>query len=129
MSKRILILLAVILMATGCGRGVKQTPVPSSQVPNLEVPADLLSRDVAMLPQPESGARTDLLSNHVDVAKLYHALGIDFTALVCAITGQQGITINGAKSVRPKGCEARAFRDVKAIVKTVDKSAGPSDGG
>jgi hypothetical protein len=81
-------------------------PALSSQVPDLSIPADLLSRDVEALPQPASGKRSDLVTNHVEVAHAYHALGIDFTALVCAVTGQQGITINGAKPQRPPQCRA-----------------------
>lgn len=133
MCKRILILLVVTLTAMGCARGVKPMPAPSSMVPDLSIPADLLVGDVEALPQPDSGKRSDLVANHIDVARAFHTLAIDFTALVCAITGQRGVTINGAPPVQPQGCEARAFRDVKAIIGPVDKSnlnaTGPSGGG
>lgn len=120
MCKRILILAAVTLMVTACAHGVKRTPAPSSQVPNLEIPADLLTGEVPALPQPDSGARSDLLTNHVEVAKAYHVLGIDLLSLVCAITGQRGVTINGAAPVQPQACEARGVRAPKAIAQPVD---------
>lgn len=104
MCKRILMLLCVTLTVTACAHGVKQTPAPSSQVPNVDIPADLLARKPQAIPDPASGSRSDLLSNHVQAMGIHHALAIDFTALVCAITGQQGITINGKAPARPAWC-------------------------
>lgn len=128
MCKRILILLAATLMATACAHGVKQTPAPFSQVPNLDIPADLLTGQVQALPQPANGSRSELLTNHVEVARRYHVMGIDFASLVCAITGQQGITVNGARPMRPTWCDDVLRERAQRASQPVDKSVeGPVD--
>lgn len=104
MHKRILVLSLVALMATGCAHGVKPTPAPMDSKPNLSISADLLTGKTNDLPQPNSGEWGDLLMNHVAVAKAYDALRIDYVSLVCAITGQQGVTINGLPPVQPAQC-------------------------
>lgn len=71
----------------------------------MSIPADLLATDPAALPQPADGSRVALLSNHVQVAGMYHALADDFRALVCAVTGQAGVLVNGAEPMRPEWCE------------------------
>ena len=102
MCKRILILLAVILMATGCAHGARQTQ--ASSPPNLQIAPGLLRLPADELPQPENGSRSALLGNHVQAAREYHRLRIDYRGLVCSVTGQGGITINGLPPRRPDGC-------------------------
>ena len=103
MSTRTLTLSAAACLLTACASGMKQAPAPL--VPNLEVPADLLSSDPAPLPALTDPTPSGMLATHVQGAQQYHALAIDFRSLVCAITGQRGYTVNGAAPVRPTWCE------------------------
>jgi len=113
MRKRLHFLTLAALMATGCAHGVKPTPAPSDSKPNLSISADLLTGKTNDLPQPVSGAWSDLLMNHVAVAKQYDLLRGDFLGLVCAITGQQGVTINGLPPVQPEQCARYPPRPAK----------------
>ena len=65
----------------------------------------------APLPQPASGDDVGLLTNHVAVAKAYHALADRLAALVCTITAAKGITINGSAPTQPATCTAFDARD------------------
>ncbi len=103
MYKRILILLSVTLMATGCVHGVKRIPAQVLK-PDLTIPPAQMAQSPD-LPQPASGKRSALLSNHVAVARMYHALRATHLALVCSITGATGVTINGAEGVQPEACK------------------------
>jgi hypothetical protein len=107
MCKRILILLAVSLMATACVHGVKQMPAEVPK-PDVTIPAGQLALCPETLPELVDGKRSSLLLNHVDSAKQYHACGADHKALVCTVTGLTGITINGADPVQPEACKVPA---------------------
>lgn len=65
------------------------------------------------LPQPITGGRNDLLMNHVAVAKSWHLMRNDLLSLVCAITGQQGVTINGLPPIQPAACASLPPRPTK----------------
>jgi hypothetical protein len=54
------------LMLTACASGA-----PPMQIPTLDPQASDLALCPA-LPMPQSGAMTDLLDNHIAVAKAYH---------------------------------------------------------
>lgn len=68
MHKHMPVLLIAAWMLTACAHGPPPTPTPS---PKLTAPASLTT-DCPDLPAPGSGKTTDLLSNHVQVAKQYH---------------------------------------------------------
>ena len=66
MSKAILPLLIAALTMTACASGGLRT-----QEPTLNPPEALIAL-CPPLPQPQSGAMTDLLINHNEVARSYH---------------------------------------------------------
>lgn len=124
MFKRILILLAVTLMATACAHGVKQTPA-DPPTPNLSIPAGQLAIPADDLPQPLSGQRSELLANHAVVAHAFHDVVTDYTALICTVLGTKGVTINGALPVQPPACwglRPPILPVDKPVHKPVDKS-------
>lgn len=65
-----LLTLCASCLTSGCSSGALRTPVAPTRVappPNLLAPPP-------RLPMPASGRPTDLLSNHIEVARLYHQL-------------------------------------------------------
>lgn len=68
MHKHTLGLLIAASMLTACAHGLPPTPMTT---PALNPPAQLTD-DCPDLPPPQDGRMTNLLSNHVQVAKLYH---------------------------------------------------------
>jgi hypothetical protein len=105
MCKRILILLAVTLMATACVHGGQPMPAKPPK-PDVTIPPAQLALCPETLPELVDGKRSSLVSNHVASGKQYHACKDDHLALVCTVTGLTGITINGADPVQPEACKA-----------------------
>lgn len=68
MRKSILSLPIAALLLTACAHGVQPTPTPKPKL----IPPASQTKDCGELPQPASGKTQDLLSNHVDVTKMYH---------------------------------------------------------
>lgn len=68
MRKHTLVLTIAASMLTACGHGPPPMPTPT---PKRNPPA-ALTEDCPDLPPPKSGQKTDLLANHVLVAKQYH---------------------------------------------------------
>lgn len=67
MRKHILLILIATLTLTACAFGTMPT-----QAPELQPPQSDLQMCPDELPVPLSSAMTDLLSNHIAVAKAYH---------------------------------------------------------
>ena len=65
MPKTILLLIAASML-TACASGVPRTMAPTLKPPESE------TAECQPLPQPPSASLTDLLANHVTVAKQYH---------------------------------------------------------
>jgi len=53
---------------------------------------------------PSDGSDAAILRDHVMGMKAYHALRIRFTALVCAVQSQAGVTINGSMPTPREAC-------------------------
>jgi len=66
MPKTILSLLTADLTLTACASGTPPTQTPSLFPPESEMQL------CPALPMPQSGALTDLLTNHIAVTKAYH---------------------------------------------------------
>jgi hypothetical protein len=111
---RVAALVAALLMLSSCASGKRQTTVDST-TPDLRIPVDLMAEELRPTHQPRDGSDSELLRDHVAAMDAYHALRIRIGSLVCVIASQAGVTINGAKPVRPAYCDAREFRDSKAI--------------
>lgn len=65
----LLLILCALFLMSGCSSGALRTPAPIRVAP----PPNLLTPP-PRLPMPVSGRPTDLLSNHIEVARLYHQL-------------------------------------------------------
>lgn len=74
-----LLTIAMCCLMTGCGFGVLRMPAPEP----IEVspPANLIAPP-RPLPQPRSGAISELESNHQQVAKAYHGLASQMCRLL-----------------------------------------------
>ena len=66
MPRTILLLIIAALTMTACASGSQPTREPTLIPPQYEMQA------CQELPPPQSGAMTDLLTNHIAVAKAYH---------------------------------------------------------
>ena len=66
MHRSILPLLIAALTLTACASGTQPTQTPSLTPPQSEM------QPCGALPAPSTGAMTDLLTNHILVAKAYH---------------------------------------------------------
>lgn len=65
MPRTILLLIAALTL-TACASGGPRTTAPTLKPPEAD------KAECPPLPQPKSGSLTDLLANHVAVAKQYH---------------------------------------------------------
>ncbi len=103
MCNRILTLMIACLMVSACAHGVKRMPVELMK-PDLTIPPAQLAQ-CPELPQPASGKRSDLLRNHVEVARMYHECRADHMALVCTVIDVTGVTVNGGHVKAPEWCD------------------------
>lgn len=74
-----LLLLSCALMLTACASGVR--PTGASLTMPLPSPQDMTPCET-QIPPPASGARADLLANHVETAKALHSCAAKQAALV-----------------------------------------------
>lgn len=72
-----LLTLCASCLMSGCSSGALRTPAPTLATP----PPNLLAPP-PRLPMPASGRPTDLLSNHIEVARLYHQLANQMCTLL-----------------------------------------------
>lgn len=73
-----LMLLCACCLMSACASGARPTPVTPIPVPP---PPNLLTLP-PRLPMPASGKPTDLLSNHIEVARLYYQLASQMCSLL-----------------------------------------------
>lgn len=97
-------LLAALLLTTGCALGSRPMPADSLPLPNLAISPEAMEHCPEEIPPPKSGDRSDLLANHIEAMRIYHACRLRQRALSCTIEGQQGVTINGAKARTREAC-------------------------
>jgi len=135
MFRRIPTLLIAVLTLTACAHGAKRIQEVTPPVPDLVIPPTHLELCPETLPQPDNGSRSELLRNHIEVARMYHECRIKHRALACAVEGQQGVTINGAKPTAREACASpksggdpptvRALSNCTPVV-PFNNNAGPS---
>jgi hypothetical protein len=91
-----LLLLTVSLTLTSCASGTTRTPhdLEPLPVPNLVIPPPLLA-ECPPLPLVDDGGLPALLSNHVDVARMYAECRTRHACTVDSIRSQKGVTLNG----------------------------------
>ncbi|WP_176433118.1 hypothetical protein [Stenotrophomonas sp. CC120222-04] len=99
---RRLAVIAATLMLSSCASGAKPTPAAPCLVDLSIAPAQLRAPDE--LPDLQAATDDALLRNHVAVARQYHALADQLRALLCSLSSQRGITLNGSAPVAPPGC-------------------------